>query len=136
MSIETLPSFNPKYQVWEIYRHRVKLFLTLNDIQSEEANLSDDAYLLLRNLSHPKEVETLNFDKLVGAIANLHIASLELPCKGVFRFGSCTIQIVRARCKQTDIHKGAGSSRANCDRESDTGYGPCILATAAAIKEE
>ncbi|XP_073962884.1 uncharacterized protein [Choristoneura fumiferana] len=72
MSIGTLPCFDPRSQEWEIFRNRVKQFLSLNDIKAEEkkravliTHLSDDAYLLLRNLSHPKEVETSTFDELV-----------------------------------------------------------------------
>ncbi|XP_073954832.1 uncharacterized protein [Choristoneura fumiferana] len=72
MSIGTVPCFDPRSQEWEIFRNRVKQFLSLNDIKAEEkkravliTHLSDDAYLLLRNLSHPKEVETSTFDELV-----------------------------------------------------------------------
>lgn len=76
----SVPNFDPSTQDWQIFASRLKQFLGLNSIDTEAkkravllTHLSDEAYRLLKNLAHPKEVETEQYDELIKLL-NGHFA--------------------------------------------------------------
>ncbi|XP_061707862.1 uncharacterized protein LOC133518246 [Cydia pomonella] len=71
----SISSFDPNTQDWQIFVSRLKQFLGLNAITDEGkkkavllTHLSDDAYRLLVNLAHPKDVETEKYEDLLGLL--------------------------------------------------------------------
>lgn len=121
MSIGTLASFDPRTQEWEIFRNRVKQFLSLNDIRTEEkkravliTHLSDEAYLLIRNLSHPKEVENSTFDELVELL-NKHLTPTRATFADLANFYNAvqeeeTVEDWAARLRGLAVHCAFGDS--------------------------
>lgn len=70
-----LSTFHYKEQKWDVFLNRVKNFFKVNNIKENKSNilltyLSDETYLLARNLVHPKDIEELPFDDLVEVLSD------------------------------------------------------------------